>query len=82
MQPSYRALYARKVGGACDERRCADGERLSTDLFIEGWRSVDRRLGRLEKMIERIDRRQQFDGGNGAGAEVHRLEDRNGSSRA
>jgi hypothetical protein len=64
-----------------ERRERIDDLALSTDLFIEGWRSVDRRLGRLEKMIERIDRRQQFDGGNGAGAEVHRLEDRNGSSR-
>ena len=32
----------------------------STDLFIDGWQGVDTRLGRLEKMIQRIDQRQQF----------------------
>ena len=63
-----------------ERRERIDDLALSTDLFIEGWRSVDRRLGRLEQMIERIDQRQQYNGGNGSGAEVHRLEDRRGSS--
>jgi hypothetical protein len=31
-------------------------------------------------MIERIEQRQRFDRGPGAGAEVHRLDDRRGSS--
>jgi hypothetical protein len=64
-----------------ERRERIDDLALSTDLFIEGWRSVDRRLGRLEKMIERIDQRQQFDQRHSAGAEVHRLEDRRGSNR-
>jgi hypothetical protein len=64
-----------------ERRERIDDLALSTDLFIEGWRSVDRRLGRLEKMIERIDQRQQFDQRHSAGAEVHRLDDRRGSNR-
>ena len=63
-----------------ERRERIDDLALSTDLFIEGWQSVDRRLGRLEKMIERIDQRQQFDRSRSMGAEVHRLEDRRGSS--
>ena len=64
-----------------ERRERIDDLALSTDLFIEGWRSVDRRLGRLEKMIERTGQHQQFDRGRGVGAEVHRIENRRGSSR-
>ena len=79
----FRGAVQQLLGRLDRERReRIDDLALSTDLFIEGWQSVDRRLGRLEKMIERIDRQHQFDGGNGAGAEVRRLEDRNGSDRA
>ena len=63
-----------------ERRERIDDLALSTDLFIEGWQSVDRRLGRLEKMIERIDQRQQFDRSRSVGAEIHRLDDRRGSS--
>jgi hypothetical protein len=48
---------------------------LSTNLLTEGWRNVDRRLGRLEKMIERLDRREFLERTSPAGAEVHRLDD-------
>jgi hypothetical protein len=64
-----------------ERRERIDDLALSTDLFVEGWRSVDRRLGRLEKMIERIEQRQRFDRSPDVGAEVHRLDDRRGSSR-
>jgi hypothetical protein len=64
-----------------ERRERIDDLALSTDLFIEGWQSVDRRLGRLEKMIERIDQRQQFERTRDIGAAIHRLEDRRGSSR-
>ena len=37
-------------------------------------------LEAADPMIERIDQRQQFDRTRGVGAEVHRLEDRRGSS--
>jgi hypothetical protein len=58
-----------------ERRERIDDLALSTDLFIEGWQSVDRRLGRLEKIIERIDQRR------GSGAEVRRLENRGGSNQ-
>lgn len=78
----FRVAVQQLLGRLDRERReRIDDLALSTDLFIEGWQSVDRRLGRLEKMIERIDQRQQRDRSSGTSAEVHRLEDRRGSSR-
>ncbi len=78
----FRGAVQELLGRLDRERReRIDDLSLSTDLFIEGWQSVDRRLGRLEKMIERIDQRQQFERNRGVGAEIHRLEDRRGSSR-
>ncbi len=78
----FRGAVQQLLGRLDRERReRIDDLALSTDLFIEGWQSVDRRLGRLEKMIERIDQRQQFERTRGIGAEIHRLEDRRGSSR-
>jgi len=78
----FRGAVQQLLGRLDRERReRIDDLSLSTDLFIEGWQSVDRRLGRLEKMIERIDQRQQFDRGRGVGADVHRLEDRRGTNR-
>jgi hypothetical protein len=77
----FRGAVQQLLGRLDRERReRIDDLALSTDLFIEGWQSVDRRLGRLEKMIERIDQRQQFERTRGIGAEIHRLEDRRGSS--
>ncbi len=78
----FRGAVQQLLGRLDRERReRIDDLALSTDLFIEGWQSVDRRLGRLEKMIERIDQRQQFERARGIGAEILRLEDRRGSSR-
>jgi len=78
----FRGAVQQLLGRLDRERReRIDDLALSTDLFIEGWQSVDRRLGRLEKMIERIDQRQQFERNGGGGAGIHRLEDRRGSSR-
>lgn len=50
---------------------------LTTDLVADGWRNVDRRLGRLEKIVERIDREEYFGRRRGEGreAEVRRLDD-------
>jgi hypothetical protein len=76
----FRSAGQQLLGRLDRERReRIDDLTLSTDLFIEGWQSVDRRLGRLEQMIERLD--QPFEGTRGIGAEIHRLEDRRGSSR-
>jgi hypothetical protein len=60
-----------------ERRERIDDVALTTDLITEGWRSVDRRLGRLEKIIERLDRYEYFEGGATADgkAEVRRLDD-------
>jgi Bacterial regulatory proteins, lacI family len=59
-----------EVGRERHER--LDDVALLTDLIATGWRGVDRRLGRLEKMIERLETQQP--GGKGPGRVV-RLED-------
>jgi len=49
---------------------------LTIDLTTDGWRNVDRRLGRLEKIVERLSREEYFEGRRpAAGAEIHRLDD-------
>jgi hypothetical protein len=48
---------------------------LTTNLLTESWRNVDRRLGRLEKIIERLDRHLFFEKSDPGGAEVLRLDD-------
>jgi hypothetical protein len=60
-----------------ERRERIDDVALTTDLITEGWRTVDRRLGRLEKIIERLDRNEYFEAGTKADAkaEVHRLDD-------
>jgi hypothetical protein len=60
-----------------ERRERIDDVALTTDLITEGWRTVDRRLGRLEKIIERLDRYEYFEGGTKADtkAEVRRLDD-------
>lgn len=40
---------------SADRRERIDDLELLTELIIEGWRGVDRRLGRLEKTIQRIE---------------------------
>src|SRR5918994_6873897 len=58
----FRGAVQQLLGRLDRERReRIDDLSLSTDLFIEGWQSVDRRLGRLEKMIERPGKRAQVD---------------------
>ena len=70
-----RGLFREIIEGVRRERReRIDDVALTTDLIVDGWRNVDRRLGRLEKMVERLDRREYFgnegasenDAGNGA----------------
>jgi hypothetical protein len=52
-----RALFRDLVEGADRERReRIEDVALTTDLIVEGWRNVDRRLGRLEKLVERLER--------------------------
>ena len=72
-----RDLFQDLVGRLDRERReRIDDVALTTDLITEGWRTVDRRLGRLEKIIERLDRYEYFESGKVDGkAEVRRLDD-------
>ncbi len=73
-----RGVFQDLLGRLDRERReRIDDVALTTDLITEGWRSVDRRLGRLEKIMERLDRYTYFEGGSdsAAKAEVHRLDD-------
>jgi hypothetical protein len=72
-----RDLFQDLLGRLDRERReRIDDVALTTDLITEGWRTVDRRLGRLEKIIERLDRYEYFESGKADGkAEVRRLDD-------
>jgi hypothetical protein len=71
-----RSLFQDVVARLDRERReRIDDLELSTDLITETWRNVDRRLGRLEKMVERLDRREFLERTSRRGAEVHRLDD-------
>jgi hypothetical protein len=72
-----RDVFQDLVGRLDRERReRIDDVALTTDLITEGWRTVDRRLGRLEKIIERLDRHEYFESGMADGkAEVRRLDD-------
>jgi hypothetical protein len=72
-----RDVFQDLVGRLDRERReRIDDVALTTDLITEGWRTVDRRLGRLEKIIERLDRHEYFESGKADGnAEVRRLDD-------
>jgi len=58
-----------------ERRERIDDLELSTDLITETWRNVDRRLGRLEKMIERLDRNEFLKQPGRGGAEIHRLDE-------
>jgi hypothetical protein len=71
-----RSLFQDVVARLDRERReRIDDFELSTDLTTETWRNVDRRLGRLEKMIERLDRNELLKDTTRGGAEIHRLDD-------
>ncbi len=71
-----RSLFQDVVARLDRERReRIDDFVLSSDLTTETWRNVDRRLGRLEKMIERLDRNELLKDTTRGGAEIHRLDD-------
>lgn len=51
-----RSLFEEIVARLATERReRVDDVALTTELMIEGWRSVDRRLGRIEKILARLE---------------------------
>lgn len=59
-----------------NRRERIDDLALTVDLTTEGWRMVDRRLGRLEKIIERLSREDYFERRREPGrAEVRHLDD-------
>jgi hypothetical protein len=71
-----RGLFQELVTRLDRERReRVDDLELTTDLISETWQNVDRRLGRLEKMIARIERRGLEQPPVGNGREIRRLED-------
>jgi hypothetical protein len=71
-----RNLFQELVARTDRERReRIDDLELSTDLITETWCNVDRRLGRLEKMVERVDRHEFTQRTTSAGAEVHLIDD-------
>lgn len=71
-----RSLFQDVVARLDRERReRIDDLELSTDLISETWRNVDRRLGRLEKMIERLDRNELLKQTSRGGAEIHRIDE-------
>ena len=47
---------------------------LLTELLVTGWTGVDRRLGRLEKVVGRIDEAQRASGERRGGPNLVRLE--------
>jgi hypothetical protein len=51
-----RSLFQEIVDRLATERReRVDDVALMSELMIEGWRSVDRRLGRIEKVLARLE---------------------------
>jgi hypothetical protein len=59
-----------------NRRERIDDLALTVDLTTEGWRMVDRRLGRLEKIIDRLNREDYFERRPQPGkAEIRHLDD-------
>ena len=59
-----------------NRRERIDDLALTVDLTTEGWRMVDRRLGRLEKIIDRLSREDYFERRSQPGrAEIRHLDD-------
>jgi transcriptional regulator with XRE-family HTH domain len=68
-----------QVGGdlAVERRERVEDIALIAELITTGWRTVDRRLGRLEQMISRLEERQS----GKPSARVIRLDERNRSQQ-
>jgi hypothetical protein len=59
-----------------NRRERVDDLALTVDLTTESWRMVDRRLGRLEKILERLNREDYFERRREPGrAEIRHLDD-------
>ena len=72
-----RSLFEEVVARLARERKeRVDDVELITELMIEGWRSVDRRLGRIEKALSRLEGPPAGSEGAGEnGQRVVRLDD-------
>jgi hypothetical protein len=71
-----RALFQefiRRLGAERRER--VEDLELMTELMIEGWKNVDRRLGRIEKIVGRLGEAQTPSSTAGKARSVVRLED-------
>jgi hypothetical protein len=70
-----RSLFQEIVGRLATERReRVDDVALMTELMIEGWRSVDRRLGRIEKVLARLEGPPADGAAEGNGHRVVRMD--------
>lgn len=72
-----RSLFEEVVARLARERReRVDDVELMTELMIEGWRSVDRRLGRIEKVLARLEGPPgEAEAADGSGHRVVRMDD-------
>lgn len=69
------AFFEELIDELAEVRRDGEAERrerledigLLVELITAGWRGVDRRLGRIEKMLDRLEAARQLDG-NGSSA--------------
>jgi uncharacterized coiled-coil protein SlyX len=71
-----RALLGEFVQRLKSERReRVEDLELMTELMVEGWKNVDRRLGRIEKVVSRLEEVQSAAPAAGRPRTVVRLED-------
>lgn len=71
-----RALLGEFVQRLKSERReRVEDLELMTELMVEGWKNVDRRLGRIEKVVSRLEDAQSAAPAAGRPRTVVRLED-------
>jgi hypothetical protein len=71
-----RSLFQEFIRRLSAERReRVEDLELMTELMIEGWKNVDRRLGRIEKIVGRLGEGQAPAPSSGGARTVVRLED-------
>jgi uncharacterized coiled-coil protein SlyX len=71
-----RALLGEFVQRLKSERReRVEDLELMTELMVEGWKNVDRRLGRIEKVVSRLEEAKSAAPAAGRPRTVVRLED-------
>jgi hypothetical protein len=70
-----RRLERLQAEAAAERRERLEDLGLLVELIASGWRGVERRLDRAERVLDRIDRALE----NRRGAAVYRIEDRQGA---